>query len=122
MGIRDPSEIWYLDVMTMVYQSVVSCRSLGVTSGEDIYVQILADHLMVEDWKNMLQDPKQLEVFYQEFFRKIADCRRKENPVHEKNADYVLLYYSAKMADIIFDNEELDEEKNADMRKASKAS
>ena len=51
-------EIWYLDVMTMVYQSVVSCRSLGVTSGEDIYVQILADHLMVEDWKNMLQDPK----------------------------------------------------------------
>ena len=34
-----------------------------------------------------------------------------ENPVHEKNADYVLLYYSAKIADIIFDNEELDEEK-----------
>lgn len=89
-------EIWYLDVMTMVYQSVVSCRSLGVASGEDIYVQILADHLMVEDWKNMLQDPDQLEVFYQEFFRKIADCRIKENPVHEKNADYVLLYYSAK--------------------------
>ena len=29
-------------------------------------------------------------------FRKIADCRIKENPVHEKNADYVLLYYSAK--------------------------
>ena len=72
-------EIWYLDVMTMVYQSVVNCRSLGVTSGEDIYVQILADHLMVEDWKNMLQDPDQLEVFYQEFFRKIADCRIKEN-------------------------------------------
>lgn len=104
-------EIWYLDVMTMVYQSVVSCRSLGVASGEDIYVQILADHLMVEDWKNMLQDPDQLEVFYQEFFRKIADCRIKENPVHEKNADYVLLYYSAKIADIIFDSEELDEEK-----------
>ena len=54
----------------------------------------------------------QLEVIsYQEFFRKIADCRIKENPVHEKNADYVLLYYSAKIADIIFDNEELDEEK-----------
>ena len=35
-------EIWYLDVMTMVYQSVVSCRSLGVASGEDIYVQILS--------------------------------------------------------------------------------
>lgn len=104
-------EIWYLDVMTMVYQSVVNCRSLGVTSGEDIYVQILADHLMVEDWKNMLQDPDQLEVFYQEFFRKIADCRIKENPVHEKNADYVLLYYSAKIADIIFDSEKLDEEK-----------
>ena len=58
-----------------------------------------------------LQDPDQLEVFYQEFFRKIADCRIKENPVHEKNADYVLLYYSAKIADIIFDNEKLDEEK-----------
>ena len=59
----------------------------------------------------MLQDRDQLEVFYQEFFRKIADRRIKENPVHEKNADYVLLYYSAKIADIIFDNEELDEEK-----------
>ena len=29
----------------------------------------------------------------------------------KKNADYVLLYYSAKIADIIFDNEKLDEEK-----------
>ena len=82
----------YLDVMTMVYQSVVSCRSLGVASGEDIYVQILADHLMVDDWKNMLQDPDQLEVFYQEFFRKIADCRIKENPVHEKRTCQLILF------------------------------
>ena len=103
-------EIWYLDVMTMVYQSVVSCRSLGVAAGEDIYMQILSDHLIVEDWKDMLKDPEQLEVFYQEFFRKIADYRRKENPLHGKNADYVLLYYSAKLSSAMFDNEELDEE------------
>ena len=67
MGIRDPSG----DLVSGCDEHGISVRcklpESGSASGEDIYVQILADHLMVEDWKNMLQDPDQLEVFYQEF-------------------------------------------------------
>ena len=109
-------DIWFLDVMTMVYQSVVSCRSLGVVSGED-YIQILQDHLIVNDWKNMLQDAERLDIFYEQFLKKIMEYRLQENDIHDQNADYVLLYYCVKLAGILWEKRDLEPEAEAEAGK-----
>lgn len=106
-------DTWYLDVMSMVYRNVICCHNFGVASGKKAYMQILADHLIVEDWKDMLKDLEQMDVFYERFLKKIMEYRREEDVRYEKNADYVLLYYCAKVADSVYKHPEISEE-NAD--------
>lgn len=97
-------DTWYLDIMEIVYKTVISGKSLGVASGEHVYVQILMDHLIIQEWKNMLQNPEQMDIFYEKFLRNIMEYRFAETVEHGLNADYVLLYYFSKMAEVLFKN------------------
>lgn len=122
-------DIWYLDVMAMVCQTMIFCRNIGVSNIHNTYVEIAENHFLVEEWWDMLHSPERVEVFYEEFLKNLAEyrqvrriifgaikskqfpmswetCRMTRTDFLERNADYVLLYYFGELAELIYKNPE----------------
>ena len=89
-----------------------------MASGEDIYVEILADHLDGGGLEEYAAGSGRAGGILSGIFPKDRRLQKKRKSCSMKKMQItVLLYYSAKIADIIFDNEKLMKRKSADMRK-----
>lgn len=69
-------------------------------------MQIPAEHFIRDEWENLIQDTEQTGMFYERFLKRLEEYRKQGKIRFVKNGDYVLLYYYAKLAEVIFRNPE----------------
>lgn len=102
------SSTWHLDIMRLVYLNVMNCDSFGCAT--EYYTHILSGRRAIEDWLDMFKLPETLDIFYEKFFVKMLGYLKSETIKYSLNSDYVLLFYCVKIANAVFNFEEMDED------------